>query len=155
MNEPSELRAFSRSLPMALLRCREAVMARFRPMLRQHGLSEQQWRVLRALSAAGPLRAGDLAQRTLLSSPSVSRLLKSLSERQLIRRAASADDLRAATVSITPKGRRLVARIAPRSEQIYAGIGGAIGPRELDELYALLDDATRRLGPAASVEDDS
>ncbi len=155
MNEPTELRAFSRSLPMALLRCREAVMSRFRPLLRQHGLSEQQWRILRALSAAGPLRAGNLAQSTLLSSPSLSRLLKSLSERELIRRTASADDLRAATISISAKGRRLVARIAPQSEVIYAGIGGDIGSAELDDLYALLDDATRRLGPAAPAEDDS
>ncbi|MGH7006661.1 MAG: hypothetical protein ACREIP_22160, partial [Alphaproteobacteria bacterium] len=38
------MRAFSRSLPMQLLRAREAVMQRFRPMLHQHGVTEQQWR---------------------------------------------------------------------------------------------------------------
>ncbi|MGM3243097.1 hypothetical protein ACS2VP_27140, partial [Bacillus cereus group sp. Bc237] len=48
---PVALRAFSRSLPMALLRSRESVMVRFRPMLRAHGLTEQQWRVLRAMAA--------------------------------------------------------------------------------------------------------
>ncbi|MFT5000920.1 MAG: hypothetical protein ACI875_001925, partial [Planctomycetota bacterium] len=36
-----------KSLPIMLLRAREAVMRRFRPMLRLHDLSEQQWRVLR------------------------------------------------------------------------------------------------------------
>jgi hypothetical protein len=44
------MREFSRSLPMALLRAREAVMRQFRPSLRQHGLTEQQWRILRALA---------------------------------------------------------------------------------------------------------
>ena len=35
---------------MLLLRAREAVMLRFRDMLRRQGLTEQQWRVLRALA---------------------------------------------------------------------------------------------------------
>ena len=42
-----------RSLPIMLLRAREAVMKRFRPMLKAHGLSEQQWRVLRVLNETG------------------------------------------------------------------------------------------------------
>jgi homoprotocatechuate degradation regulator HpaR len=140
---------------MALLRCREAVMARFRPMLREHGLSEQQWRILRALCATGPLRAGDLAQLTLLSAPSVSRLVRSLSERGLIRRAPNADDLRATTITVTARGRKLVDRIAPLSEAIYAEIGGAIGSRDLDHLYGLLDDATSRLGLEAVAGEDA
>src|SRR5690606_10686542 len=102
------LRAFSRSLPMALLRCRDAVLARFRPMLREHGISEQQWRILRALDSDGPMRASDLAADTLLSLPSLSRLLKTLADRRLIRRNPSADDQRAVTITITDKGRRLV-----------------------------------------------
>jgi len=45
------MREFSRSLPMSLLRAREAVMRQFRPALRRHDLTEQQWRILRALAA--------------------------------------------------------------------------------------------------------
>jgi len=45
------MREFSRSLPMSLLRAREAVMRQFRPSLRRHDLTEQQWRILRALAA--------------------------------------------------------------------------------------------------------
>ncbi|MDP7101742.1 MAG: hypothetical protein QF503_11390, partial [Rhodospirillales bacterium] len=55
------LRDFSRSLPMALLRAREAVMERFRPSLRTHGLTDQQWRVLRALYDHGQKDLGELA----------------------------------------------------------------------------------------------
>ena len=40
------MREFSRSLPMSLLRAREAVMRHFRPSLRDHELTEQQWRIL-------------------------------------------------------------------------------------------------------------
>jgi hypothetical protein len=52
------LRDFSKSLPMALMRTREAVMKRFRPSLRHHDITEQQCRVLRALDHAGPLERG-------------------------------------------------------------------------------------------------
>ena len=37
---PESLRDFRHSLPMELLRAREAAMARFRPVLREHGLTE-------------------------------------------------------------------------------------------------------------------
>ena len=55
------MRDFSRSLPMSLLRAREAVMRQFRPALRQHGLTEQQWRILRALAAVETIEATELA----------------------------------------------------------------------------------------------
>ena len=51
-----ELRGFNRSLPMALLRAREAVMKKFIPSLRENGLSSQQWRVIRALNEEQGLR---------------------------------------------------------------------------------------------------
>ncbi|MFN8954252.1 MAG: homoprotocatechuate degradation operon regulator HpaR, partial [Burkholderiales bacterium] len=38
-----------RNLPRLLLEAREAVMFHTRPSLREHGLSDQQWRVLRVL----------------------------------------------------------------------------------------------------------
>jgi len=39
-----ELRDFQKNLPMALLKARESVMAHFRPILREHDITEQQWR---------------------------------------------------------------------------------------------------------------
>src|ERR1700751_1542936 len=56
------MRDFSRSLPMLLLRAREAVMRQFRPSLRSHGLTEQQWRILRALAAIDAIEVTELAR---------------------------------------------------------------------------------------------
>ena len=70
--EPLPMRPFSASLPMALLLAREATMRRFRPSLAEHGLTEQQWRVLRALASADqPIEVSVLAERTALLAPSV------------------------------------------------------------------------------------
>ncbi len=132
---------------MALLRARESVMARFRPMLRQHGITEQQWRVLRALhSAHQPLSASELAERTLLSLPSLSRLLKTLEDRKAIRRKTHHTDLRATQISISPVGARIVASIAPSSELHYADITRSLGADDVERLYALLDSLVARLG---------
>jgi homoprotocatechuate degradation regulator HpaR len=148
------MRAFSLSLPMALMRAREAVMATFRPMLRQHGLSEQQWRVLRALTASTkPLKVGEIARSTFISLPSLSRLLKTLEARGVLRRAVHATDVRAAQISLTRRGHALVAKIAPHSELGYASIADRIGAAKLMQLYRLLEVVEASLAPG-DPEDD-
>jgi homoprotocatechuate degradation regulator HpaR len=146
---PEPLRAFSRSLPMALLRARESVMVRFRPMLRAHGLTEQQWRVLRAMAAVTPrLRPMELSQATYISMPSLSRLLKTLESRQLVERSRHARDMRGAEFELTAAGHAIVAEIAPHSSETYAEIERLVGHDEVEQLYALLDQVVQRLGAA-------
>ena len=64
-DEPLPMRPFSASLPMALLLARESTMRRFRPLLAEHGLTEQQWRVLRALASADePIEVSETSSTT-------------------------------------------------------------------------------------------
>jgi homoprotocatechuate degradation regulator HpaR len=132
------IREFSRSLPMSLLRAREAVMRQFRPSLRGHDLTEQQWRILRALTTVESIEVTELAQRAFLLGPSLSRILRDLEKRRLIERKAAKADLRRAMVSISPKGLRLIEAVAPTSEAIYAEITRRYGARKLAELQAML-----------------
>jgi homoprotocatechuate degradation regulator HpaR len=136
----SELRSFERSLPMALMRAREAVMQQFRPALAAHDLTEQQWRVLRALTAnASPMSVGRLADETYLLGPSLSRMLANLDQRGLIARSPDESDARRSEISVTPQGSRLVDAIAPLSEARYRWIEAQLGRDELERLYRLLD----------------
>src|SRR5215472_17028357 len=121
------LRDFSRSLPMALMRAREATMRYFRPSLRLHGVSEQQWRVLRALASGDQLEAMALARVTFLLPPSLSRILRDLAARGLIERRADSADLRRSFITISSSGRDLIARQAPASEAGYAEITRRFG----------------------------
>lgn len=133
------MRAFSQSLPMELMRAREAVMRYFRPLLAEHGLTEQQWRVLRALSdASDEPEVAALAQQTCLLGPSLSRILIHLESRGLIDKATVPEDARRSRVWITSDGIELVAVIAPQSEARYQLIEEAVGPDRLEELYELL-----------------
>jgi homoprotocatechuate degradation regulator HpaR len=129
---------------MALMRAREAVMSLFRPILAEHGVTEQQWRVLRALAdARTPMSVGELAERTCLLGPSLSRMLVSMERRGLIVRTLDRDDARRAEVTIAMTGAEIVARIAPESEQVYEQLERAIGYDDLLELHRLLDGLAR------------
>src|SRR5712691_7866541 len=132
------MREFSRSLPMSLLRAREAVMRQFRPSLRQHGLTEQQWRILRALTAVESIEVTELARVAFLLGPSLSRILRDLEARQLIERRVAKADLRRGVVSISAKGLQLIEEVAPSSEAIYHAITRRYGARKLAELQDML-----------------
>ena len=145
------MRPFSASLPMALLLARESTMRRFRPLLADHGLTEQQWRVLRALAASDhPIEVTVLADRTALLAPSITRIVARLVDDGLIHRSAVPSDARRSVLELTAKGRRLVARIAPQSEATYADIEAAFGTErlatlltELHELAAIIEPDTQ------------
>ncbi|MES2196252.1 MAG: homoprotocatechuate degradation operon regulator HpaR [Pseudomonadota bacterium] len=132
------MRDFSRSLPMSLLRAREAVMRQFRPSLRHHELTEQQWRILRALAAVETTEVTELARTAFLLGPSLSRILRDLEARQLIERRVGEADQRRAVVSISADGLKLIEAVAPASEAIYAAITRRYGARKLAELQDML-----------------
>ena len=132
------IREFSRSLPMSLLRAREAVMRHFRASLRGYGLTEQQWRILRALAAVDTIEVTELAGVAFLLGPSLSRILRDLEARHLIKRKVAKADLRRGLVSISASGLRLMETVAPSSEAIYAAITKRYGAHKLAELQDML-----------------
>jgi homoprotocatechuate degradation regulator HpaR len=139
------MRGFSQSLPMALLRAREAVMRHFRPGLRKQGVTEQQWRIVRALAHSGPLEVTALAESTFLLAPSLSRILPELEARGYISRRQVDSDLRRAVVSLEPKGLKLIAAHAPDSEGTYDAIARSFGKERLDQLFKLLRELEETL----------
>ena len=110
----------------------------FRPSLRRFGVTEQQWRVLRALSSVPSLEAADLARATFLLPPSLSRILADLAARDLVTRREDPRDLRRVVVSISPAGAELIDAVTPLSEGIYQDIAERFGPERLAALQQLL-----------------
>src|ERR1700723_3194927 len=149
------MRDFSKSLPMSLLRAREAVMKQFRPSLRRQGLTEQQWRILRALASVDSIEVTELARVAFLLGPSLSRILRDLEARHLIERRIAKADLRRGVVSISAKGVRLIEAVAPTSEAIYAAITRRYGARKLAELQDMLHELERSLLELSCVEDQN
>jgi homoprotocatechuate degradation regulator HpaR len=134
---PGDIR---RSLAISLLRAREAVMARFRPMLARHDVTEQQWRVLRVLGEGAPSDASELAERACILAPSLTRIIRALEEREMITREKHGDDGRRVRLAIAPKGLALIGEVAPESRAIYAELETRYGAEKVERLLGLLNE---------------
>jgi len=88
-----------RNLPLLLLQSREAVLARFRPLLNQQGVTEQQWRVIRALDQVGPMEPRQIGSMCCISSPSMAGILARMDDMGLISRQRMEQDQRRVLVA--------------------------------------------------------
>lgn len=133
-----------RNLPRLLLEAREAVMAHTRPGLRAHGLSDQQWRVLRVLGehASDPagVETGRVAREAFILGPSLTGVLNRMERDGLIERARCPVDGRRTVVRATARGLELASGLSHVIEEHYATLETQMGKAKLDQLYALLDE---------------
>ena len=137
----------AQSLPVRLTRFRETLMLRIRPVLRAHGLTEQQWRVLCTVRDLEESEITALAEQVFLLPPSLSRILRDLEARGLMLRRGSALDQRRALVSVTPAGEVLIHRVEPSLVEVRLQMREVFGPERLRALGDLLDELETVLGP--------
>ena len=135
-----QLPSTRRSLPIALMRSREKVMAPIRDMLRASGLTEQQWRVLRILSEFGPQDLTEIARQACLLMPSLSRIIRSLAQNGLVIRASDTKDRRRQTVVISPVGQHLIDDNLVQATQIAANYRNQLGAERYELLLDLLTE---------------
>lgn len=128
------------SLPMALLRARESVMRRYRPMLEAHGVNEQQWRVLRVLAEEDQLDASEVAARANILAPSLTRMIRSMVDKDLIERGRDDGDGRRVMLKITPAGLQVIRIASPESRRIYREIEAQFGHDRMAQLVDLLNE---------------
>ena len=141
-----------RNLPRLLLQAREAVMAHTRPSLREHDLSDQQWRVLRVLGEhaheAGGVETGRVAREAYLLGPSLTGVLSRMERDGLLTRERDPQDQRRSVVRPTEQGLRLVDTLSRTIEAHYAWLEQSLGKDKLAQLYGLLDELLQLEGPA-------
>lgn len=128
----------ARSLPFALIRAREKVMAPIRKMLASSDVTEQQWRILRTLSEHGPIEATRLADLAALQLPSQTRILRSMEQRGLVARTSNREDKRRQTVRITEPGQAIIDRHKDGAAALAKHFQDVLGVRDFERLLALL-----------------
>ena len=128
------------NLPRLLLQAREAVMAHTRPSLREHQLSDQQWRVLRVLGEHGAVETGRVAREAFILGPSLTGVLARMERDGLVERYRDPQDARRSLIDATPAGRKLVRQLSSTIESHYAWLESSLGKDKLSQLYALLDE---------------
>ena len=136
----------SKSLPIAMLRAREAMMLSFRPILAKHGFTEQQWRVLRVLGEKGTSDAGQVAFDACILAPSLSRIIGKLEKDNYISRFIDSKDGRRVNLSLTKTGKDTINKIAPDMELIYKAIQKRYGEEKLTNLLDILSEISEWRG---------
>jgi homoprotocatechuate degradation regulator HpaR len=140
-------RSMERSLPIALLRAREAVMAHFRPLLAEGDFTEQQWRVLRVLDEYGPMDPTELSERSVILTPSMTRILRALEERAMIRRERHGGDRRRQVIHLSEQARTAIEAASPASIQAHNELERQYGAERLDRLLDMLADLSQLKPP--------
>ena len=129
----------SRSLPIALMRARERVMSPIREMLAKSDITEQQWRILRALSEYGEMDSTSLASRSALLTPSLTRIINSMLSKGLVTQRRDAQDKRRQRIDITTKGQMIIDDNLAEATSIMQTVKQTLGTDNYEKLLDLLN----------------
>jgi DNA-binding MarR family transcriptional regulator len=132
-------------LGFLLVRLGEAVDRDFVASLTDLGLNPRQLRLLVLVDRAGELNQRDLAGRLGMDPGNLVGILDSLEADGLVARPRSAGDRRQRLVSLTPGGRRLLARALRATAAIDERILAALPAAHRDRFYELALTAYRKL----------
>ncbi len=107
-------------------------------VLKQHGLTEPQYNVLRILRGAGPggLRCSEIGERMISRDPDITRLLGRLQSRKLVERRRDTQDRRVVHIRITGDGSSVLRELDPI---VQAAAVSTLGHLTQDRLALLLD----------------
>ncbi|MHA6789096.1 homoprotocatechuate degradation operon regulator HpaR [Pseudomonas bijieensis] len=128
------------SLTLTLLQAREAAMGFFRPSLNQHGLTEQQWRVIRILSQHDELEINRLAELACILKPSMTGVLVRMEAAGMVERRKAEQDQRRVLVRLAPQGKASFDSMSQSMEENYQRLQDKLGEEKLQTLLGLLND---------------
>ena len=128
-----------RNLPLLLLQVRGSIVGRFRHVLKKIGLTEQQFRILRALDVNGTLEPRELCAICHISSPSLAGVLARMEGIGLVTRARLKDDQRRQHISLTPRACHMFADVSQDLEAAYQQLEAELSPEFVAQLYVMCD----------------
>ncbi|HEX8694277.1 MAG TPA: MarR family transcriptional regulator [Longimicrobium sp.] len=126
---------------IAILRTADVLRRRLGAVIEPHGITLQQFNVLRILRGAQgkPMPTLEIGGRLIEQTPGITRLLDRLEEKELVRRARCTEDRRQVHCFITPAGLELLDHLeAPMAEGDDLP-GRVLGDEELARLIDYLD----------------
>jgi MarR family 2-MHQ and catechol resistance regulon transcriptional repressor len=130
-----------------LTRAADSVAARVNAHLSGHGLTVSQFGVLEALHHLGPMCQKGLANKLLKSGANVTMVVDNLEKQGLVQRVRDSTDRRLVTVSLTVKGRKVIAALFPEHARIVAREMATLSPAQQDQLGTLCRTLGRRIAP--------
>ena len=128
---------------VALLRTADLVRRAVTAVVEPHGLTIQQYNVLRILRGAGErgLPTLDIAERMIEQAPGITRLMDRLEVKKLVVRERCTTDRRQVFCRISPEGLALLAQLDEPIRRADARALESLGSEDLEQLIYLLDRA--------------
>jgi DNA-binding MarR family transcriptional regulator len=126
---------------VSLMVAAEQVDQAVAPIWERHGVTADQYNVLRILRGVHPggHPRNEVARRMIHRAPDVTRMLDRLVRQGLVARVRNADDRRESIATITRAGLALLDRIDPDIHAVQASVTSALNERELRQLVRLCD----------------
>lgn len=100
------------------------------------GLTPTQYSVLALVRVRGPLGLGELTELEGVNPTMLSRIVKVLDERGLIRRLPDPSDMRAARVEVTPAGQQVHERVREQRTRVLSECLERLPPHIAEALLA-------------------
>lgn len=118
----------------------------FKTKLERHHVTVAEWVILRALWDEGGVRPSALGETLGLTRGAISKLLDRLLFKQLVEVRADAQDARAQRARLSPRGRRLVPKLAALADENDAETFGHLTETERNALRCMMQQMGQRLG---------
>ncbi len=135
---PATVRFVDGYLPALLALASQLISGEFHEVVRQHGFSVSEWRVMASLADGDPISIGDLAQVTVTKQPTVTRLLDRMESKGQVERLPHPSDRRITLVRITPKGSRTIERLIKLAREHESRVLEPFGLARAEELKKTL-----------------
>ena len=128
-----------------LMRASDSVAAHMSAQIEESGLTLGQFGVLEVLLHLGPMCQHELGEKLLRSGGNVTLVIDNLEKHGWVRRERQEDDRRMIRIHLTPKGRRLIARVFPEHAEAVTREMSRLTAEEQETLRRIL----RKLGKSA------
>jgi DNA-binding MarR family transcriptional regulator len=131
----------------AIIHTADVTRRHFTRVFEPHGLTPQQYNVLRILRGARPeaLPTMEIAARMMEQTPGITRLLDRLDEKGLVTRERCAEDRRQVLCTISPQGLDLLDELAAAVDEADDAVVARLGPADLEQLIRLLFEVKQGL----------
>jgi DNA-binding MarR family transcriptional regulator len=125
-------------LAALLAQASHLISSEFHEVVREHGLSVSEWRVLASLAGGKPVSIGQLAQAAVTKQPTLTRLLDRMAARGQVERLGHDGDRRVTLVRITATGSRTVSRLIALAREHEQRVLEPFGLMRAEELKTTL-----------------
>jgi DNA-binding MarR family transcriptional regulator len=136
-----KFRSREQQATLGLLRTADAIKRHYATVVESHGITLQQYNVLRILRGAGSegLPTLTIGQRMIEQTPGVTRLVDRLESKKLVDRVPCAKDRRRVYCRITPAGLELLDQLDAPINRADSRAVAVLLKDDLDSLIQMLD----------------